>query len=183
MIDWRIIPGFPDYEISSFGHVRRATMAENGKPIGTPIKQQLANTGYWYVKLGRKGERTGQFTHRLMALAFIGPAPSQDHQVAHNDGSRVNNCVENLRWATVTENHADKHIHGTQPFGETMASAKLTARAVMAIRSKYANGGVSYAKLGQIYGIAEGTVGQIVRCDIWKRLPTAVTVSANEFAS
>jgi len=39
------------------------------------------------------------FVHRLVALAWIGPAPSPAHRVFHIDGNRSNNAVSNLRWA------------------------------------------------------------------------------------
>ncbi|AXV72811.1 hypothetical protein CJO75_01120 [Ralstonia solanacearum] len=59
----------------------------------------------------REGLKTG--IHRLVALTFLGPPPSRQHEVAHNDGNRANNIVTNLRWATHAENVADTFRHGT----------------------------------------------------------------------
>lgn len=43
--------------------------------------------------------------HKVVALAWHGPAPSPEHVlVEHIDGSRRNNHRENVRWATHSDN-------------------------------------------------------------------------------
>lgn len=46
--------------------------------------------------------------HRLMCLAFYGPAPSADHTVDHIDRCKTNNTIDNLRWATKAEQMANR---------------------------------------------------------------------------
>lgn len=41
--------------------------------------------------------------HRLVALAFIGPAPSEQHTVDHINRDSSDNRVDNLRWASKSE--------------------------------------------------------------------------------
>jgi len=41
--------------------------------------------------------------NRIVAAAFLGAQPSPEHVVTHLDGDIENNCVENLRWETVSE--------------------------------------------------------------------------------
>lgn len=46
--------------------------------------------------------------HQLVATAFI-PNPENKSNVDHIDTNRTNNTVENLRWATQSENMNNKH--------------------------------------------------------------------------
>ncbi|MDG4901411.1 MULTISPECIES: HNH endonuclease [unclassified Mesorhizobium] len=49
-------------------------------------------------------EINGHVVHRIVALAFHGPAPSAGHVVDHIDTNRLNNRPDNLRWVTRLEN-------------------------------------------------------------------------------
>ncbi|MBR5635109.1 MAG: HNH endonuclease [Prevotella sp.] len=60
--------------------------------LGTPN----AATGYM--------EFCGERVHRIVATAFHGEAPSNQHVVDHIDTNRRNNRPENLRWLTRLEN-------------------------------------------------------------------------------
>ncbi|KKM24976.1 hypothetical protein LCGC14_1599690 [marine sediment metagenome] len=53
------------------------------------------------------------------------------------------------------------------PKGEKHHSAKLTQQKVNNIRKKYKNGGYTYRKLAQEYGVSETTVSRIVRGILW----------------
>jgi hypothetical protein len=97
--EWRSISGWPEYQVSDTGEVRRIGYA-SGARVGR-ILRQLRNkkTGYLSVCLSRHAAQVRIDVHRLVAMAFNGPQPSADYVVAHNDGSRTNNHARNLRWA------------------------------------------------------------------------------------
>lgn len=83
-------------------------------------------TGYLYCELAKQGQiRKNRTVHSLVAEAFIGPRPP-GCEVAHKDGSRTNNFLSNLRYATYSENNADKLQHGTHLVGGKAPGAKLT---------------------------------------------------------
>ena len=63
--------------------------------------------GYCFVVLALAGKNYKQFVHRLVAEAFIGPRPD-DHTVDHINRVRDDNRVENLRYATASEQNLNR---------------------------------------------------------------------------
>lgn len=110
---WKDIPNYEGmYQISNFGNVRsldRVIYANKGNPKrnmfskGKILINHVSNTGYYRAKLCKNQKRKMFFVHRLVAEAFI-PNPENKPQVNHIDGNRLNNHVENLEWATMSEN-------------------------------------------------------------------------------
>lgn len=95
-MNWKKIDERPNYSVSDTGEVR------NDK-TGRILKlYKSKSTGYDTVMLGRK--TSPLLVHRLVAKAFI-PNPENKPQVDHINGNRTDNRVENLRWATASENH------------------------------------------------------------------------------
>lgn len=99
--EWRDVPGFP-CRTSNFGRI----MVPGG------FKVQRPSQGYPCVILyiDRKPRKVA--VHRLVALAWKDPPPTEQHQVRHLDGTRFNNVPENLEWGTVAENAEDRRRHG-----------------------------------------------------------------------
>lgn len=90
---WAKIEGYPNYEVSSFGNVRR----------GERILKAGCSSHYLCISLFRENKRKRFSVHRLVAKAFI-PNPDNKSQVNHIDGNKLNNHVSNLEWITHLEN-------------------------------------------------------------------------------
>jgi hypothetical protein len=97
MAEWKRV-GESNVEVCSDGRVRRDGV--EWIPTG--------KHGYKDVCIDGKGQRL----HRLIAQAFI-PNPLNKPFVDHIDGDPLNNCIENLRWATHVEN-----MRNTKPYAK-----------------------------------------------------------------
>jgi hypothetical protein len=90
---WKEIAGFPDYLISDWGNV----WSSRNERILNP-----GANGVGYLRVHLPGSRD-QLVHRLVAIAFI-DNPDAKKFVDHKDGNCTNNHVDNLRWASHSEN-------------------------------------------------------------------------------
>ncbi len=113
---WRGIKGFEDlYEVSNLGRIRsldRYVKHSKGglRLIKGSIKQLPPpnfKTGYVLTSLYKDGKSHSFSVHRLVAFAFpeICGEYFDGATVDHIDTVRNNNCANNLRWCTVSENH------------------------------------------------------------------------------
>ena len=72
------------------------------------LKPLIDKDGYYKVGLCSHSKYKYCFIHRLVAQAYI-PNPENKPTVDHLDGDIHNNNVENLAWATGTEQNLNPH--------------------------------------------------------------------------
>lgn len=164
---WRTVPGYPAYEVSVDGVVRRCQgLRCRRNRILAPF---VRTNGYAQILLYQGGKRRRFGVHQLVALAFLGPKPSPQHEVAHLDGQRLNNHVSNLAWLLHSENERHKDLHGTRLRGSQIGNAKLTEAQVVLIRQALAVG-IRQCALAQTYGVSDSTVSLIARAKTWRHV-------------
>jgi hypothetical protein len=107
---------------------------------------------------------------RIMCELAHGEPPKDKMDAAHSCGNGHGGCVnpKHLRWATRTENHADKLIHGTDIRGEKHHMAKLSEAEVKLIR---ASEGLASARLLALeYGLSVSMIYRIWRRQAWAHI-------------
>ena len=128
---WRQIAGYPGYQISDQGRVRSIDRTITRKTKRGPVLARLkgrvlavcmANSGYLVAMIGR----ARPYVHDLVLTAFVGERPA-GYQAAHYNGDRRDNTPGNLRWASRSDNEADKLRHGTRLTGAMTSNGRKTS--------------------------------------------------------
>jgi hypothetical protein len=90
------IKDYPNYKITKTGKVysyhRKKYLTLN-----------MNDDGYIRVYITNENGRRGLLVHRLVAITFI-PNPENKNQVNHKNMKKNDNSVDNLEWATESEN-------------------------------------------------------------------------------
>jgi len=104
-------------DVNDFNEVRDCiykdehySVRDNGAVMRHPRegKRKRKDDNIW--SFGKPNEKTGymeiggQRVHRIVAFAFHGEPPTEQHVVDHIDTNRKNNRPDNLRWLTRLEN-------------------------------------------------------------------------------
>lgn len=174
---WKPVVGWePYYEVSSLGRVRsrdRLTAISDrmGRSYvrlqkGRILAEATGERGRKAVCLSLNSKHESWLVHRLVCIAFHGPAPSDQHEVAHRNGKPWINAADNLRWLTTRENNLEQDLHGTRVRGEASVNAKLTEALVRECRERALNGEHEVA-LAESYGVCRDTINKVITRRSW----------------
>lgn len=171
MPEYREPSQFPGYRVGDDGSVwscwvkhrcagggAKMVIGKNWKRL-KPVSN---NKGYLAVCLVVNGQRFRRYVHRLVLECFIGPCPDGMESCHFPDKDRTNNALSNLRWASRSNNQADRVLHGTDNRGERHGLSKLTNQDVKALVARRANG-ESAVSLAREFGVSARHVNQIVK--------------------
>ena len=103
---WRSCPSYPGLSASSLGRVFREC-PKNGERLlgfgfGTGVR--LSYRGVCGLIDPDTGKRRQVYVHRLVADAFLGPAPFARALVMHLNDDPSDNRPENLSWGSQSDN-------------------------------------------------------------------------------
>lgn len=174
---WASIAGVrTEYEVSDHGRVRSLVFHNNQvtKRRAVPLIMKIFKgvRGYPVVGLRFDGQRRVIPVHRLVLSAFVGPCPA-GMEGAHLDGNKMNNWLDNLKWATPAENNSHKINHGTLLYGSRIHSAKLQERDIPVIVRRLKSG-ESQRAIARDFHVSSGTINFIARGKTWKQVLSSI---------
>ena len=189
IVEWRHVPDHSAYEVSNRGQVRRRE-TKGRWPAGHILSPGQAHSGHLYVIIANDGGQTRkQFVHRLVAAAFIGPAPFEGAMVLHHDDNPVHNRPENLYWGDHGQNARDAQLNrkrnsevsqrGAQP-GEENPSAVLSMSDVASIK-RYIELGLCGSCIAKMYGVRKDTIYSIAKGRTWAHVREEASEDVNVF--
>ena len=158
MEEWKNYPFDTRYQVSSYGNIKGQK--------GNILKGSINNAGYKRIGLYSNGKAVFKFVHRMVMETFSPCANSDDLIVNHKDGNKLNNHVDNLEWATSSENMLHAYQTGLEigTKGCDHPESKLTESDVKFIKEHYIPRDKIYGAraLGKMFGVSHSTVSKII---------------------
>jgi hypothetical protein len=108
------------------------------------------------------------YAHRWVCEQVNGPAPTPEHQAAHDCGRGHDGCIHprHLLWKTPLENSQDKILHGTTNIGPGRRRNKLTPDQVDEIRQITTIAEQNEAATR--YGVSSSLIRKIIYGKAWQ---------------
>lgn len=174
--EWKVIPGYPDYEVSDQGRVR-SWKRWNGHSVPRLLTPSALSTAsgrtlpYLRVSLTSSTRVRVRYVHSLVLESFVGACPA-GMEARHLDGDCQNNTLNNLQWGLPKANYSDRRLHGTDNTGNKNGRAILSEEDVKNIRRRYKKNARwpdsnSSLALGMQYGVDRDVISAIARERLW----------------
>ncbi len=140
---WLPVKGYEGiYDVSNLGNVKslsRSFINKRGrrKTIPEHIRiPSINHRGYYRLQLTKSnGDKKIYSVHRIVAQHFI-LNPENKPEVNHKNAVKTDNYINNLEWATKSENEIHASVNGLKPYGENHPLAKLNLKQVVLIKKK-----------------------------------------------
>ena len=165
---WKdVINYYGKYIISSNGVIK--SVARKNRLNDKIKKQRKDKDGYMIVNLHSDGKTKTLKVHRLLAEAFI-YNPLNKPQVNHINGIKNDNRLQNIEWATQSENMQHSYDNGLTKasVGEKNGNSKLTTKDVEDMKKlrKF----MTYQELANVFSVSICQAHRIINNKRWKHV-------------
>ncbi len=144
------------------------------------ILEGAINNGYraiWVTKMD--GKRTAKYVHKMVAETFLSNEDEKEY-VVHLDHDKLNNSLDNLKWATLEEwkehnKHLFRMMKGRSRL-DSIPNSKLTEAQVIRLKKKLLdpNRKAKISTLAKQFNISQGQVYRILRGENWSHIEVKV---------
>jgi tRNA(Met) C34 N-acetyltransferase TmcA len=170
-VEFRLVPEHPGLAVSDDGILISCRTHGQQQPCynaSWKILKPWIRNKYLTIRLREHREAFNLRVHALVLRAFVGPRP-EGYECCHNDGNVFNNRLDNLRYDTRKNNHADKKRHGTYQAGEKHNMVKLKELEVHEIR-RLCTLGIKQDLIAHMFLVCQVTVSYIHLRKTWKHI-------------
>lgn len=119
-----------------------------------------------YKRLILANPKRNKLVHNLVLELFVGPRP-EGCLAAHKNDIKTDNRLENLYWATRSENAKDAIRNGKFPMERKHGNCKLSNSDVAEIFRLF-DSGMKKRHIANKFGVKENTVGGIINRNMRK---------------
>lgn len=166
-MEFKQIHNHPNYLCDKLGNIyTKGPRGNSARADGSIrlLKPYKKKTGYLAVKFGTKHHHV----HRLILSTWTEPS---ELDCNHINGNKADNRLENLEWATRSENMIHSvHVLGKKPgFGEDSYCNKLTNDDVAEIRSLRSLGW-TFQRIAEKYNMNRSWIYRVATKESWKHV-------------
>ncbi len=150
------IPELKDYKVTPLGDVY--SIKFNKVKL---LKVSITKSGYGRVRISNDGKASTVSIQRIVAKTFLDDY-SEDLQVNHVDGNKLNNRVSNLEMVTAKENILHSYRTGLHSqLGERNAKSKLKIQEIKLIKQLLKESNLKQETIGLLFGVNRVTICNI----------------------
>jgi|688.fasta_scaffold534206_3 hypothetical protein len=175
---WKDVLGFEGkYQVSNLGNIKSLRRVKERNKMGKVVipekvlSPHVDKVGYKRLYLYNDGFKKRDLLHRIVAKTFI-PNPENKPEVNHKNGIKTDNRVENLEWATTSENriHAFENKLQIAIKGSKLPQSILKEEDIIAIRELWDKRKYLQKEIAQMYNVSKSCIYQIVYKKNWRHV-------------
>lgn len=124
--------------------------------FGRTLKHKIDKWGYHRINLRKSGKNKDHGVHRLVMQTYVGHSPLE---VDHINNDKDDNRVPNLEYVTSSINKQRRLSMGV--------GSILTEEKVREMRALRADEGLSYSRLGSLFGVSKTCAHGVIAMKSW----------------